>query len=105
MLLAYERPLCANSSRYGSAQGALSQLPGCASVAFGNNAGEKRKNQMKTARPERIERPTLRFIGNAALWSRAFHGAVTSFLFLRYCRRGCKIGSGPPISERSVGLA
>jgi len=34
-------------------------------------------------------------IGNAALWSRALHGAVTSFLLLRYRRRGCKSARDP----------
>jgi len=38
-------------------------------------------------------------IGNAALWSCALHGAVTSFLLLRYCRRGAN-RLGIPIFER-----
>lgn|SRR5882672_12525360 len=88
----------------GITQGPLSQLPGCASVALGNNAGEKQKNQMKMVRPERIERPPLRFIGNAALWFRAFHGASQAFYSFVTAGGGAN-RLGAPISERSISLA
>jgi hypothetical protein len=73
-------------------------------VALGNNAGKERKNQMKIARPKPIERPTLGIMGNAALWSRAFHGAVTSFCSFVTAGGGAN-RLGVPISEWSGGLA
>src|ERR1700716_3200210 len=84
--------------------GALSQLPSCASVALGNNAGKKRKNQMNMALPEGIERPTLKVIGNAALL-RALSRRSHKLFIPSLLPEGVQNWLEAPISERSVGLA
>ena len=56
------------------------------------------------ALPEGIERPTLKVIGNAALWLRAL-SRRSHKLFILVTAGGGANWLEAPISERSVGLA
>ena len=83
----------------------LSQLPGCASLALGNNAGKERKTKRKwRVRNESNVRPSESW-ETRAFWSRAVHGAVTSFCSFVTAGGGAnRLGVPNLLAERRVSM-